>query len=203
MEKEKVTEELVRQNGNQSAMVMADYASQGGGGSTVGGSKGVYGSLVDLFDLPCFKPGNEWPEEEEVALSEILADGYALLHWTSMDSLEAGFYIVKVTGSNPSIQLISGQPVLTDCEPVTLDLPLWAAERPVFVQANRTLILDDISKEDPLVEDFVTLEKEDLPVFGYLDAFTEAPLLIGALYGEDSSYVVIKTDVNTRTVTPG
>ena len=33
MEKEKVTEELVRQNGNQSAMVMADYAGQGGGGS--------------------------------------------------------------------------------------------------------------------------------------------------------------------------
>ncbi len=31
MEKEKVTEELVRQNGNQAAAVMADYAGQGGG----------------------------------------------------------------------------------------------------------------------------------------------------------------------------
>ncbi len=30
MEKEKVTEELVRQNGNQAAAVMADYAGQGG-----------------------------------------------------------------------------------------------------------------------------------------------------------------------------
>ena len=37
MEKEKVTEELVRQNGNQAAAVMADYAGQGGGGSTGGG----------------------------------------------------------------------------------------------------------------------------------------------------------------------
>ena len=33
---ENVTEELVRQNGNQAAVVMADYASQGGGGSTGG-----------------------------------------------------------------------------------------------------------------------------------------------------------------------
>lgn len=31
MDKEKVTEELVRQNGNQAAAVMADYAAQGGG----------------------------------------------------------------------------------------------------------------------------------------------------------------------------
>ena len=36
MDKEKVTEELVRQNGNQAAAVMADYAGQGGGGSTSG-----------------------------------------------------------------------------------------------------------------------------------------------------------------------
>ena len=201
MDKEKVTEELVRQNGNQAAAVMADYASQGGGGST-GGSKGVYGGLVDLFDLPCFKPANEWPEEEEVALNDVLADGYALLHWSSMDSLEAGFYIVKVTGSNPSVQLISGLPVLTDCEAITLDLPLWAVERPVHIQAIRTLVLDDISKENPLIEDFVTVDKEELPEFGYLVAFTNAPLLIGALYGEDSSYVVIKTDVNTRTAGP-
>lgn len=34
MEKEKVTEELVRQNGNQAAAVMADYAGQGGGGGS-------------------------------------------------------------------------------------------------------------------------------------------------------------------------
>ena len=34
MEQEKVTEELVRQNGNQAAAVMADYAAQGGGGSS-------------------------------------------------------------------------------------------------------------------------------------------------------------------------
>ncbi len=33
---ENVTEELVRQNGNQAAAVMADYAGQGGGGSTSG-----------------------------------------------------------------------------------------------------------------------------------------------------------------------
>ena len=38
MEKEKVTEELVRQNGNQAAAVIADYAGQGGGGG--GGSTG-------------------------------------------------------------------------------------------------------------------------------------------------------------------
>lgn len=31
MEKEKVTEELVRQNGNQAAAVMADFTAQGGG----------------------------------------------------------------------------------------------------------------------------------------------------------------------------
>ena len=36
MEKEKVTEKLVRQNGNQAAAVMADYAGQGGGGGTSG-----------------------------------------------------------------------------------------------------------------------------------------------------------------------
>ena len=34
MDKEKVTEELVRQNGNQAAAVMADYAGQGGGGGS-------------------------------------------------------------------------------------------------------------------------------------------------------------------------
>ena len=38
MDKEKVTEELVRQNGNQAAAVMADYAGQGGGG---GGTSGI------------------------------------------------------------------------------------------------------------------------------------------------------------------
>lgn len=32
MNQEQVTEDLVRQNGNQAAAVMADYASQGGGG---------------------------------------------------------------------------------------------------------------------------------------------------------------------------
>ena len=39
MEKEKVTEELVRQNGNQAAAVMADYAGQGGGGG--GSTSGI------------------------------------------------------------------------------------------------------------------------------------------------------------------
>ena len=34
MDKEKVTEELVRQNGNQAAAVMADYAGQGGSGGS-------------------------------------------------------------------------------------------------------------------------------------------------------------------------
>ena len=37
MDKEKVTEELVRQNGNQAAAVMADYAGQGGDGASGGG----------------------------------------------------------------------------------------------------------------------------------------------------------------------
>ena len=34
---ENVTEELVRQNGNQAAAVIADYAGQGGGGGSTGG----------------------------------------------------------------------------------------------------------------------------------------------------------------------
>ena len=197
MDKEKVTEELVRQNGNQAAAVMADYVGQGGGGSTGGESKGVYGGLVDVFSLPCFKPSNEWPDEEEIALSETLADGYALLHWSVDEGMqvESGFYIVKVTGSNPSVQLIDGVVVLTDCEAVILDLPYWVASRFAYIQAIRTLVLDDISEDNPVVGDIVTLVKSDLPEFGYLDDFTNAPLLIGVLPDETNDWVCVKTDV--------
>ena len=50
MDKEKVTEELVRQNGNQAAAVMADYASQGGGG---GSSQGI--SVSEPASAPVFR----------------------------------------------------------------------------------------------------------------------------------------------------
>ncbi len=51
MDKEKVTEELVRQNGNQAAAVMADYAGQGGGGG--GSSQGI--SVFGPASAPVFR----------------------------------------------------------------------------------------------------------------------------------------------------
>jgi len=59
MEKEKVTEELVRQNGNQAAAVMADFA--GGGGSGGGG-----GNLPDYLTL-CAEVQFRNPTPEDLA----------------------------------------------------------------------------------------------------------------------------------------
>jgi len=55
---ENVTEELVRQNGNQAAAVMADYAGQGGGG---GSSQGI--SVSDPVSAPVFRE----PTSEDLA----------------------------------------------------------------------------------------------------------------------------------------
>jgi hypothetical protein len=54
---ENVTEELVRQNGNQAAAVMADYAGQGGGG----GSTGI--SVAEPVSAPVFRQ----PTSEDLA----------------------------------------------------------------------------------------------------------------------------------------
>lgn len=61
MDKEKVTEDLVRQNGNQAAAVVADYAGQGGGG---GGST----SGIPTIDKN-IQPNIVWrePTEEDLA----------------------------------------------------------------------------------------------------------------------------------------
>lgn len=78
MEKEKVTEELVRQNGNQAAAVMADYAGQGGGGGSTGGYP--YNQPIpltptrarteeDLAKLPQF-PNDKWSYDTIVFLLE-------------------------------------------------------------------------------------------------------------------------------------
>ncbi len=52
---ENVTEELVRQNGNQAAAVMADYVGQGGGGGgSTGGASGVViqgGGIVNGYQI--------------------------------------------------------------------------------------------------------------------------------------------------------
>lgn len=192
MDKEKVTEELVRQNGNQAAAVMADFA--GGGGSTGGGSKGVYGGIVDLFDLPCFKPFNEWPalSGDDVPITDVLADGYAPISLSLQSDVSfVLFLIVKVTGSEPSASVVDGQITFTDCEAVTLDLPGWVVDHFDYIQAIRTIVLDDISKENPLIENTDIFDKSGLPESGYLDGVNSAPLLIV----HDRGSVLVATSV--------
>ena len=186
MEKEKVTEELVRQNGNQAAAVMADYAGQGGGGGgSTSGGKVVYGSLVDLIDLPCFKPINEWPaQQDKPRLSDVLADGYTFVRRVNVgnDSTYTYLFIVKVAGSNPSVSVNDGLPDFTDCEPVILDLPAWTV--PEYIEAIHSIVLDDISDANPII---VNLAAGGLPANPFFDGFKNVPFIVGKVEGEDGN----------------
>lgn len=175
---------------------LQENSNSGSGGNTSKG-KVVYGGLVDLFDLPCFKPESEWPDEEQLYLTDILTDGYALVHRDSQSEefIIGNFFIVKVTGSNPSVTTDGLNLVFTDCETVTLDLPRWVVNSFEYVQAIRTIILDDISNPDPIIENFVTLSGIDFPEDGVFNKFARAPLLIGGIFDEINSCVCINTNV--------
>ncbi len=99
MEKEKVTEELVRQNGNQAAAVMADYASKGGGGGSTGGGVPKFSDFAVLEELT----------EEEVQLWEAAnasssnsIKGYKL----NKKVLEKGFYLEPDEDSDGRYELV-------------------------------------------------------------------------------------------------
>lgn len=91
MEQEKVTEELVRQNGNQAAAVMADYAAQGGGGSETG----------------VIPEGNYVRVQENAALTYVGENGETVFTFEPMDIPRRIFAAAVDTSSYPDGVLIS------------------------------------------------------------------------------------------------
>lgn len=70
--------------------------------------------VIDLSDLPCFKPEAEWPSEPS-GLGDLLVDGYTIV---SAGNRPTNNFIVRVTGGNPSVSIVNDSPVFVDCEPV-------------------------------------------------------------------------------------
>ena len=122
---ENVTEELVRQNGNQAAAVMADYAGQGGGG---GSSQGI--SVSEPASTPVFRSATaedkaKFPKSGKIVrVAEIngvvpltIVDAYSasdvvVMHLyglgfmggsQSTTPLEAMYKVSRPNTSNPSI----------------------------------------------------------------------------------------------------
>lgn len=80
---------------------------------------------IDIPSLPCFKPEAEWPalgSDENVPITDVLAEGYTTVQLPSSASLSDNFtiFVVRQTGDNPTVSTSIGEPIFTDCEPVVL-----------------------------------------------------------------------------------
>ena len=97
--------------------------------------------VIDLSDLPCFKPEAEWPVPSfpaEPNLTEFLSEGYVVVSYSVS---KIGYRIIaKQTGDNPSVSQGSSGLIFTDCEPITAEpiSPLLAVPAIVIGIASRT-----------------------------------------------------------------
>ena len=78
--------------------------------------------VIDLSELPCFKPEAEWPVPSfpaEPNLTEFLSEGYVVVSYSVG---RIGYSIIaKQTGDNPSVSQGSSGLIFTDCEPITAE----------------------------------------------------------------------------------
>ncbi len=110
MDKEKVTEELVRQNGNQAAAVMADYAGQGGGGG--GGGQIVPNLSIDWGEGDyAYAVLSRWPQAGDILVVPLYVDGnrYLLLVYIDETIPESEFQIDEFAGYASLIGQIPGE----------------------------------------------------------------------------------------------
>lgn len=78
--------------------------------------------VIDLSELPCFKPEAEWPVPifpAQPNLAEFLSDGYVVV--SSSVNRTSYHIIAKQTGDSPSVSIGTNGPVFTDCEPITIE----------------------------------------------------------------------------------
>lgn len=97
--------------------------------------------VIDLSELPCFKPEAEWPVPSfpaEPDLAEFLSDGYVVVSYSI--SRTSYHVIAKQTGDSPSASIVNGSPAFVDCEPITIEpvIPSSAVPAIVIGAASRT-----------------------------------------------------------------
>ena len=116
MEKEKVTEELVRQNGNQAAAVMADYAGQGGSGGSTGGQ--IVPNLSIDWGEGDHAPHavlSRWPQAGDILVvplnvsTDVGDERYVLLVYIDETIPESEFQVGEFAGYASIIGLMPGK----------------------------------------------------------------------------------------------
>lgn len=90
--------------------------------------------VIDLSELPCFKPEAEWPVPSfpaEPDLAEFLSDGYVVVSYSI--SRTSYHVIAKQTGDSPSASIVNGSPAFVDCEPITIEPVIPSSAVPAIV----------------------------------------------------------------------